>query len=170
MTKSENKPMQEEKSRTPERRHSLAPYMPLTSFGPGFWPFSRLRSEFDRVFEDFFRGWGGMMTTDEPGFKWGFEIDDQDDKIVVRADAPGFQPEDFDVQIRDNQLTISACEREEQREGDGHRWRRREFYRSLPLSIDVDAEHVGAEYRNGVLTLTLPKTERAKGRRVEVKG
>jgi HSP20 family protein len=130
----------------------------------------RLRTEFDRLFDDFFRGWGGLSAVpEEPLSGWSMDLDDQDDKIVVRAEAPGFEPGDFDIQIRNNQLILSASESVEMKQEGGRQWRKREFYRSIPLSSEIDAEKVDAQYRNGILTLTLPKTERTKSRRIEVK-
>jgi HSP20 family protein len=132
-------------------------------------PFGRLRSEFDRLFDDFFRGWGGLPVLPTERSGWGLDIDDQDDKIVIRAEAPGFEPDDFDLQVRDDQLMLSARQSEEKQEGGGRRWHQQELYRSVPLPHGIDAEHVDAQYRNGVLMVTLPKTERSKSRRIEVK-
>jgi HSP20 family protein len=136
--------------------------------GAGF-PLSGLRSEFNRLFDDFFRGWGGLSAwSPERGSGWGFDVEDQEDKIIVRAEAPGFEAGDFDLQVNDNQLVMCACESEESEENGGRSWRQREFYRSVPLPLGVDAEHVDAQYRNGVLTVTLPKTEQGKSRRINV--
>ena len=134
-------------------------------------PLSRFRTEFDRLFDDFFRGWGGLATSgrEAPMSAWSMDVEDQDDKIIVRAEAPGFEPGDFDLQIRDNQLLLCACESEESQKDGGRQWRQREFYRSIPLSSEIDEEKVDAQYRNGILTVTLPKTERTKSRKIEVK-
>jgi HSP20 family protein len=68
-------------------------------------------------------------------------------------------------------LVLRAAHRAEAEEKGGYReWRRQEFYRSVPLPAGVDADKIDAEYRNGVLTVTVPKTEEAKGRRIQVKG
>jgi HSP20 family protein len=135
------------------------------------WPLARFRSEFDRLFDDFFRGWGGLpVLASEADTGWGLDIDDQEDKIVVQAEAPGFEPDDFDLQVRDNQLVLCACQSEENQEEGGRQWRRRELYRSVPLMADVDTEHIDAKYRNGILTVTLPKTEQSMSRKIEVKG
>jgi HSP20 family protein len=140
----------------------------------GFMPLNRLRSEFDRVFDDFFHGWPSMgsLGSFERENSLQLEVQDMDDKFVVRADAPGFEPKDFDVEIRGDNLVISASqsEEEEAKEGQGYRWQRRDFYRSIPLTTDIDEEKIDAEYRNGVLTLTLPKSEQAKAKKIEIKG
>jgi HSP20 family protein len=164
---------EKDKPRSSESRRPRA----MTSHGGqagiaprGDWPLARLRSEFDRLFDNFFGGLGGLP--DWPALqqsRWGLDIDEQDDKIVVRAEAPGFEPDDFDIQVRDNQLTLCACQSSESSEVSGHRWEKQELYRSVPLPTDVDTENVDAEYHNGVLTLTLPKTEQSKARRISVK-
>lgn len=89
---------------------------------------------------------------------------------MVRAEAPGFEPSDFDLQIRGNEL-VCQCDNQERgrRKDKGYReWRRQEFQRAVTLPSAVDADKVEATYRNGILTLTLPKTEKTKGRRIEV--
>jgi HSP20 family protein len=153
------------------RGRSVTPYSSAGSLGRSSgWPLGRLRSEFDRVFEDFFRGWGGLPAwsqQQEPG--WGLDVEDQEDKIVVRAEAPGFEPDDFDLQVRDDQLVLCACQSEEKEQEGGRQWHQQKLYRSIPLSSNIDAEHVDAQYRNGILTVTLPKTEEGKSRRIEVK-
>jgi HSP20 family protein len=73
------------------------------------------------------------------------------------------------VQVRNNQLVLCACQSEESRQDGGRQWHQQELYRSVPLPSAIDAEHVDAQYRNGVLTITLPKLEQEKGRRIEVK-
>jgi HSP20 family protein len=133
-------------------------------------PLARLRREFDRLFDDFLGGLGGL-----PGWpelresSWGLDVDEQNDKIVVRAEAPGFEPDDFDIQVRDNQLVLCACQSEETQQDGGRQWHQQELYRSVPLPAGIDSEHVEAQYRNGILTVSLPKTEQSKGRRIEVK-
>ncbi len=132
-------------------------------------PMSRLRAEFDRIFDDFLGGIGGLPAWPQSNLAWDFDVEDNEDEIVVRAEAPGFEPDDFDIQISGNQLVLCACESGESEQDGGRRWQRKELYRSMTLPTDVDAENVDATYRNGVLTLKLPKTEESKSRRIEVK-
>lgn len=154
-----------------QKNRSISPYRSGGMMaGRGEWPLARLRSQFDQLFDDFFHGWGGLPALPQvPESGWGFDVEDQKDKIVVRAEAPGFEPDDFDLEVRDDQLMLCACESEEKEEEGGRQWHRKELYRSIPLSSNIDAEHVDAQYRNGILTVTLPKTESGKSRRIEVK-
>lgn len=133
-------------------------------------PLSRLRAEFDRLFDDFFQSGSGLPAwADEPQSRWSVDIDELEDKVVVRAEAPGFEPGDFDIQVHDNQLQLCACQSEEKNEDGAHQWRRQELFRSVPIPSGIDSEHVDAHYRNGVLTIKLPKTEASKAKRIEVK-
>jgi HSP20 family protein len=142
-----------------------------SSMAEGFLPLGRLRSEFDRVFDDFFRGWPTMGSFDREN-ALQLDVQELDDKLVVRADVPGFEPKDFDVEIRGEALVIAASQSEEEEaaEDKGYRWQRRDFYRSIPLPAEVEQDKIDAEYRNGVLTLTLPKSEQAKARKIAIKG
>jgi HSP20 family protein len=160
----ENQPQGQQRKMTTNSPSSMTTYR-------GDWPFARLRSEFDRLFDDFFRGWGGLpaWSGERRGGGWGLDVDDQEDKVVVRAEAPGFEPDDFELQVRDDQLTLCACQSAEKKEDGGRRWHEQELYRSVPLPHGIDAEHVDAQYRNGILTVTLPKTEKSRSRRIEVK-
>jgi HSP20 family protein len=134
------------------------------------FPLGRLRSEFDRLFDDFFRGWPAMSDfADQAESRWELDIEDQADKLVVHAEAPGFEPHDFDLKVQDNQLELCACQSEESTEEGGRHWHKQEFYRSIPLPSGIDSEHVDAQYRNGILTITLPKTEQSKARKIDVK-
>jgi HSP20 family protein len=73
------------------------------------------------------------------------DLQEDDNAVTVRAEAPGFEPSEFDIQVRGDHLILSAAHK-------------------------TDPDKAEAAYRNGVLTLTLPKTEQSKGRRIEVKG
>ena len=88
----------------------------------GGWPLARMRSEFDRLFDDFFRGWGLPAVAEERQSSWGLDVDDQGDKVVVRAEAPGFEPDEFDVQVPAGRMTVEA---------------RIDWTRSAPLEIDA---------------------------------
>jgi HSP20 family protein len=138
------------------------------ALAPSFSPLGRLRTEFDRLFDDFFQGWPSVWSGDRP-LAADVDVRERDDAVVVRADAPGFEPDDFDVEIRGDNLVLCACQSEESSKEDEFQWQKRELYRSVPLPAEINADKIDASYRNGVLTITLPKTEQAKGRKIEVK-
>jgi len=143
---------------------------PLTTRVRDF-PFSlsRLRDEFDHLLDRFAKACPSLWGNAEHGWRWGLEVENQDDAVVVRAEAPGFEPGDFDVQVQDGRLTLRAVRKTETKKDEGHEWSQRECYQSVTVPPGIDKDKVEARYHNGVLTITLPKTSEAKGRRVPVK-
>jgi HSP20 family protein len=138
----------------------------------GWEPFRWMRDEFDRFFEQSFGGWPVSREMAGRDLRLALDVDETEDNLMIRAEAPGFEPNDFDLQVRGGQLVVHAthkAETEEEKRG-YHEWRRQEFYRSVPIPSEIDAEHVQAMYRNGVLTVTLPKTDSGKGRHITVQG
>jgi len=156
-------------------------HQPLTrSSSSGVKPSSlaRFREEMDALFDrfmrdwpDFDRLWKGWPTRMEQdfGLGWGFDIDDRENEIVVRAEAPGFEPGDFDVRVSGNHLVIQAEHKQESKRTNGFSYRYGTFRRMLPLPKGVEEEKIEAQYRNGILEVTVPKGEEAKARRITVK-
>ena len=124
-------------------------------------PLNLFRNAFDTLFDRFFGAW-----PDGGGSGWGLEADETDTDVMVKMDAPGFEPGDFDVQVSGDTLRVTA----ERKGGKGDGSFERRFQRSLTLPAAVDAEKVEAKYRSGVLELTLPKAEQAKWKKVNVRG
>jgi HSP20 family protein len=145
---------------------SMTPYRGggAMSRSGGWEPFVRLRDEFDRLFEHFSRGLIGA-----PAAGWGLDVRETDKDVTVRAEAPGFEPADFDIRVHGDRLVMSASRKTEEHEEEGYRgWRRNEFAEAVMLPAEVDADKVKAAYRNGVLTVTLPKAGDGKSRRINV--
>lgn len=140
----------------------------LTRFEDFPFQLSRMREEFDRLLErlagEFPSYWEGN------GWRWGMDVEDQDDAIVVRAEAPGFEAGDFDVQVSDNRLVLRAAKKVESKGKKGEtEVREQECYQSVTLPEGIDKDKVEAKYRNGVLTVNLPKTAEGKAKRIAVK-
>jgi len=137
----------------------------------GHEPFRRMREEFDRMFEQFFGNWP-ILSEGGRQMHWSFDMQEDEGSIVVRAEAPGFEPGDFDLEIRGDQLMLHATHKAEspEKQRGYHEWQQQEFYRSISLPPGTDHEKVEANYRNGVLTVTLARTEESKGRHIAVKG
>jgi HSP20 family protein len=135
-----------------------------------YWgPLGRLRTEFDRLFDEFFQGWPSLGEAGR-GVAAGVEVQDRDDAVVIQADAPGFEPGDFDIEMRGENLVLRATQSEEKTEEEGGRqWKRREMFHSIPLPAEIDADKIDAQYRNGVLTIIAAKREPTKSRKIEVK-
>jgi HSP20 family protein len=101
------------------------------------------------------------------------DLSETDNAIQIRADVPGMKAEDIDIQLNNGVLTISG-ERKEEKEEKGktfHRVERRHgsFSRSLTLPAAVAEDKVDAQYRDGVLTVSLQKSEEAKSKKIKVK-
>lgn len=135
-----------------------------------------LRSEMDRLFDQFFEtGLGGRDTSSALStmFTPAMDIYEEDNSLVASFEVPGMNPEDIDINVTGNTLTVSGEKKEEsesRREG-AYRSERRygRFFRALELPDDVDAENVSAEYDNGVLKLRIPRSQARQPRRISVK-
>lgn len=108
------------------------------------------------------------------GFAPRFDVKETRDAYVFTADLPGVTEDDLDVSLTGNRLTVSG-KRESERTNEGERYYAYErsygsFTRSFTLPEGVDAEHVDATLKNGVLTLSVPKKEAHKPRKISIKG
>lgn len=126
-----------------------------------------LQRAVDRLFDEVFRA-SGAETQELPAL----DMYETDDAVVVKAAVPGFKPEQIQISVTGNMLTIkgeSSEEKEEERRNYIHRERSTaSFERVLMLPHDVAGEPT-AEFENGVLTLTLPKPEEVKPKTVQIK-
>lgn len=124
--------------------------------------------EMNRLHDHFF---GGRGLAKEP-FRVAVDIREEDDAFYVDAEVPGVAPEDVKVDVEKNVLTISGERKVEKEEHEGS-FRRVErhygsFSRSFTLPETVNADHIHADLKNGVLTLRLPKKEAPKPRAIPV--
>lgn len=147
-------------------------------FGPST-AVTRFRSEMDRLFERFFREpfWaGGEIAPERRGWSFGWapsiDVTESEKEVLVRAEVPGVDLEDFDLQITGDVLTLSGEKKEstEEEEGDYYYAERRfgSFRRQIRLPTSVNPDQVNAEYRNGVLTIRMEKEHAAKPKRIPV--
>jgi HSP20 family protein len=112
------------------------------------------------------------QTTAAPGIPPLIDIHEAPDGLILEADLPGASSEGLTVQLEDNVLSLRANAVSPAPEGVRaihEEFRAGEFQRSFILSDDVDRERISAELKNGVLKLTLPRVDRAKTRRIEIK-
>ncbi|ARC38824.1 Hsp20/alpha crystallin family protein (plasmid) [Paracoccus yeei] len=128
-------------------------------------PFLSLHREVNRLFDDVFRGFG----SDLPSFNgmtfagsWpSVEISDDEKEIRVTAEVPGLEEKDVEVLLGDGVLTLKGEKRSETEDKDkqfSERFYGR-FERRIPLGCEVQEDKVDAQFRNGVLTVSLPKSE-----------
>ncbi|MCS7469989.1 Hsp20/alpha crystallin family protein [Stieleria sp. ICT_E10.1] len=128
---------------------------------------NRLSREMDRLFS---RGTNDSVMG--VGSYPALNVWEDDDNLFAEAELPGFCLDDLEIYVTGNQLTLKG-ERKPPEHGGGT-WHRQErgygkFSRTVELPGDIDSENVSAEFKNGVLNITLPKSEAVKPRRIEVK-
>jgi HSP20 family protein len=129
-----------------------------------------LRQAMDRLFEDSFVRPRTAMTGEE--HQLALDIRTTGDELVVEAALPGVKPEDVDVTVLGDTLTISAAHQAEQsREDEGYTYReirRGSFSRTITLPAGVKSDAASATFENGMLTLRFPKAEEAKPRQIRI--
>jgi HSP20 family protein len=139
-----------------------------------FRTLARMREDMDRLTS----GWSGGITpeTTFAGGVWAppVNIAETDDSYSITADLPGLSKDDIKVTYQNGVLTIQGERKEEKEENNKKNWHRMErvygmFERSFRLPMPVKAEQVQAEFKDGVLKLTVPKAEEAKPKQIEVK-
>jgi HSP20 family protein len=130
-----------------------------------------LRDEIDRLFDLPLAG----MTSTSPwmsGWTPALDVYEDKDQFVVKAEVPGMKKDDIEVSLHDGSLTISG-ERKSERESTEAGVYRSErafgrFQRTIDLPTSVDVSKVKADYRDGILSITLPKMEEAKPKKISV--
>lgn len=142
-----------------------------------------LFDDMDRMFENFLRQgwlrpfrelWPEMERLEEAvGFRAPrVEVIDQDTEMLVRAELPGIRREDLHVEMTEGMLTIHGEKRREEKIDERNVLRSEiihgTFSRTLSLPSGLDADHVKAEFENGVLTVHLPKLEKTERRQIEI--
>lgn len=144
---------------------------PEISTWPSFDRWASLRDEMNSLFELPSMGNLARQTQLFGGWSPALDLYQNNDNVVAVVELPGMRKEDIDISLHDGMLTI-AGEREST-SGEGENAERTErfsgkFRRSISLPTRVDSAKVNATYKDGILTVTLPKAEEAKPRKVEV--
>ena len=142
----------------------------------GFSPlrdFMSLRDGMDRLFEDRWVSPGSWLTWSSMGTNYlPLDVYETADDIVVRAAVSGIGPEGIDIQFQGGVLTLRAKAEEPELPEDAtwlvHEVTRGEYIRQVTLPRAVDADSARTTFENGVLTLTLPKSEDAKPKQIKV--
>lgn len=141
-------------------------------------PFVALQQSINRVFEDFWRRF------EEPGAGFGAislssprtDVAETDKEIEVTMELPGLDEKDIELTVTGDMLTVKG-EKKQERKEEQKGWHLSEraygsFYRSIPLPPGIETDKATAEFKKGVLTVRLPKSEQAQRqrKRIEVKG
>ncbi len=134
--------------------------------------------EFDNFFDDFLsRRWPRLLDLNMPTLpEISFpkvDILDHTDDIEVQAALPGVKKEDLEVSVTNQTITIRSSTKEEKKEEEKGKYFRREisrgeFQRTLSLPDNVDGEKAKASFKDGILKVTIPKTEKSKRKSIEI--
>jgi HSP20 family protein len=152
----------QEKGQTQLARGTEAPF--------GFPSLNRLRREFDDLWNRFFTEMPALWQAERMDQRWAFDVEDQPEAYLIKAEAPGFDPNDFQIELRGDQLVMQAKKSEQKKAKEEESFTSTEFYHAMTIPPYVDTNQISAEYKQGVLTVSLPKTEEGRGRRIPVKG
>jgi HSP20 family protein len=138
---------------------------------PSFGRLTNLRDEIDRLFES---PLSELARTSQWLSGWTPVLDLYEDKdnLFVKMDLPGMKREEIDVSLHEGSLSISGERKSEQKHEDAEVYRAERFFgrfqRTVTLPTAVAADKVKAEYKEGILSITLPKTEEAKPKHIDV--
>jgi HSP20 family protein len=144
---------------------------PELSTWPAFGRLTDLRDEIDRLFEspltelarssNLLSGWNPAL-----------DLYEDKDNLYVKVELPGMKREDIDVSLHEGSLSISGERKSEQKHEDAEVYRAERFFgrfqRTVTLPTPVATEKVKAQYKDGILNITLPKTEEAKPKHIDV--
>ncbi|MEJ2070969.1 MAG: Hsp20/alpha crystallin family protein [Syntrophobacterales bacterium] len=146
--------------------------MDLIQWRP-FREVSRLRNEMDRLWDEYFGAGRRAFRLEEEAWLPAVDVSETGDKITVKAEIPGMEAKDIEISMVGDTLTIKGEKKAETEEKDEnyHMVERTygSFSRAMKLPAVVDAEKVEATYKNGVLTVVLPKMEEVKPKAIEIK-
>jgi len=150
---------------------SLIPWRTRSLF-PASDRFTRFEEEMQEMMSRFFPGEEGWMKP-MAGFTPKLDLVESEGAFEVTVDLPGMKPEEVNVELKNGQLWITG-EMKEEKEEEGktyHRVERHygEFRRILPLPTAVKEDEIEAKFTEGVLKITVPKSEEAKAKHIEVK-
>lgn len=136
-------------------------------------PFSELstvRSEMDRLWNRVLEDWS-LPAVFAKGWAPTADISETKDKLIVKAELPGLEPEDIKLSLSGNLLTIQGEKKKEKEEKDEQHYSLErysgQFQRSFQLPVEVLEDKIEAKFDKGVLTITMPKT--AKSQKKEIK-
>ena len=128
-----------------------------------------LRDEMDRLF-DF--AWPTRDSGLFSGWSPALDVHDEKDNLVVHLELPGMKKEEINISLHDGALTVSGERKQEREQKEGESFRSERYFgkfqRSVTLPAAVDAKNVKASYKDGLLTIHLPKAEEAKPKQIAV--
>ncbi len=131
----------------------------------GYPMFSQFRQEMDQVFQRFF---GDLSIFGEERPSWGVALEEKDNSVIARFEAPGFDLKEIDLKQVGNELVLRAEHKSETKDKERSEERLASFYRSITLPEGCVMEKAEAKFQNGLLTVAIPKGETAKGKFIAI--
>jgi len=138
-----------------------------------FRDLERMRREMDRLWDSFFEGKPSRKV--EEVWEWlpSLDVSETKNDVVVKAELPGMDPKEIDISLADGILSIKGEKKQEkeEKEENYHLIERSygSFVRSVRLPREVQSEKISASYKNGILKVTLPKSEEARKKEIKIK-
>jgi HSP20 family protein len=141
-----------------------------------FDEFSTLRRSMDRLFDDFFTTRGASQSSRRElatiGWEPAVEMFETEHDVVVRAELPNIDPKQVDITVTNDSITLKGETKFEEEKKDRNYYRREfrygSFSRTLPVATEVKSGEAKAMYKDGVLEITVPKSERVKPTSVKI--
>jgi HSP20 family protein len=128
-----------------------------------------MQNEFDELFDRLAKKMPSSFIEMQRNSAWGLDMEDQEDCIILRVEAPGFEPSDFDLRVTGDRLVLRAVRKSETKGKEGESQEEHRCYESMILPPGVDTAKIAAQYQKDVLTVTIPKTAEGRGKKIEIK-
>jgi HSP20 family protein len=148
---------------------ALIRWSPRRDVWDPFASLAEIQDEMNRIFDTSLRRHSGFDAVFSPAI----DVVAEEDNVVVKADLPGLTKDDVSVTLQDNYLTIRGEKKHETEQKEANYFLSERIYgsftRTIELPLAVDAKKIEARFKDGVLHVTLPKTEEAKPKQIDVK-
>jgi HSP20 family protein len=143
----------------------------LTPWRP--FEFDRIRREMDRLWDSFLEGRPVRRVEDDREWLPSVDVSETKNDLVIKAEMPGLDPKDIDISMNNGYLTIKGEKKngKEEKDENYHLIERSygSFTRSVRLPREVQSDKITASFKNGILKITLPKSEEAKKKEIKIK-
>lgn len=131
---------------------------------------SQFRDEFNSLWDRFWDDWRSGLAdwNGGKGFR-GMKLNEEEKEFVLHTELPGFEPDDIDIKVSGNVLTLRAEHKDEGNDKNGSRYQRYgSFFETFSLPSGVEADNIDARYHSGVLEVHLPKSKDYETKRIPV--
>jgi HSP20 family protein len=156
--------------------NNLLPAIDRKNRGDDDHPFYSLQREMNSLFDDFFRGFDitphGFYTSRPASFSPSVDVKENEKEYIIKAELPGMDEKEIEVMVTDDSVTIKGEKKEETEDkGKNYYYMERSygsFHRVIPLAAEAESGKAEASFKNGVLSITIPKSQTAKAKVTKV--